>query len=164
MPSLSRFYKKPDQSLPLPLPLPCCLSRHPRFSPLFFLLLLFLLLPLLTGCEKNKLPEKTKDLDFTVVAGTDIPPELQELIDDRCNDAFELTYSDGSCLYIVKGYGTQQTDGYNIAITDFYESKDGLVFATELTGPKKSEDTSQTETYPYIVIKTELIDASVIFS
>ena len=69
-----------------------------------------------------------------------------------------------SCLYIVKGYGAQQTDGYNIAVTDFYESKDGLVFATELTGPKKNEDTSETETYPYIVIKTEFRDANVIFS
>ena len=145
---------------------------HPFCSPslcslppaLLAVLLLFLLLPLLTGCEKNRLPEKTKDLDFTVVAGADIPAELQELIEDRCSDAFELTYSDGSCLYIVKGYGARQTDGYNIAVTDFYEAKDELVFATELTGPKKDADISETETYPYIVIKTEFRDATVIFS
>ena len=162
MSSLNFFYKESD-SYP-PHSFLCCLSRRIRFFPLLSLLLLFLLVPLLSGCQKNQLPEKTKDLDFTVVAGTDIPAELQELIDDRCNDAFELTYSDGSCLYIVKGYGAQQTDGYNIAVTDFYEAKDGLVFATELSGPKKNQDVSQTETYPYIVIKTEFRDANVIFS
>ncbi len=142
----------------------CCSFPHSFPSALLSALLLFLLLPMLAGCDKNRLPEKTKDLDFTVVAGTDIPAELQELIDDRCNDAFELTYSDGSCLYIVKGYGARQTDGYNIAVTDFYEAKDGLVFATELTGPKKDADISETETCPYIVIKTEFRDATVIFS
>lgn len=162
MSSLNLFSKKPDSYAPHPLL--CRIPRRIRFSSLLLLLLSVLLLPLMTGCQKNQLPEKTKDLDFTVVAGTDIPAELQELIDDRCNDAFELTYSDGSCLYIVKGYGAQQTDGYNIAVTDFYESKDGLVFTTELTGPKRNAETSQTETYPYIVIKTEFRDANVIFS
>lgn len=42
----------------------------------------------LTGCHKNELPAKEKELDFTVVAGTDIPAELQELIDERLKDPF----------------------------------------------------------------------------
>lgn len=161
MSSLKLFSKRGNSNTPHRL---CHFSLCFISPALLSLLLLFLLLPLLTGCEKSQLPAKANDLDFTVVAGTDIPAELQELIDDRCNNAFELTYSDGSCLYIVKGYGAQQTDGYNIAVTDFYESNDGLVFATELTGPKKNEDTSETETYPYIVIKTEFREANVIFS
>lgn len=158
-----KLFSKNEKSTAHHHPL-CCSFPHSFPSALLSALLLFLLLPMLAGCDKNRLPEKTKDLDFTVVAGTDIPAELQELIDDRCNDAFELTYSDGSCLYIVKGYGARQTDGYNIAVTDFYEAKDGLVFATELAGPKKDADISETETCPYIVIKTEFRDATVIFS
>lgn len=128
-----------------------------------YFFLLFSLICSLTGCQKNTLPEKKKDLDFTVVAGTDIPPELQELIDDRVADPFELTYSDGSCLYIVKGYGKKKTEGYNITVNNFYETSDGLVFDTELMGPPKNEEVSQTESYPYIVIKTEFIDSPVIF-
>lgn len=136
----------------------------PFFYRISAILLLLALSLSLTGCHKNKLPTKEKELDFTVVAGTDIPAELQELIDERLKDPFELTYSDGTCLYIVKGYGCQQTDGYNITVNNFYQSADGLVFDTELTGPHKNENVSQTQTFPYIVIKTEFIDAPVTFS
>ncbi len=118
---------------------------------------------LLTGCSKNTSPEKREDLDFTVVAGTDIPADLQELIDARLEEPFELTYSDGSCLYIVKGYGMQETNGYNITVNDFYQSSDCLVFDTELMGPKKNEETVNTPTCPYIVIKTEYREEPVVF-
>ena len=85
-----KLFPKNEKSIAHHHPL-CCSFPHSFPSALLSALLLFLLLPMLAGCDKNRLPEKTKDLDFTVVAGTDIPAELQELIDDRCNDAFELT-------------------------------------------------------------------------
>jgi hypothetical protein len=128
---------------------------------LFFLL--FSSFFVLNGCQKNTVPDKTNDLDFTVVAGTDIPDELQKLIDDRSSEEFELTYSDGSFLYVVKGYGEQKTTGYNITVTDFYQGEDCIVFDTELFGPKKDEEVSNVNTYPYIVIKTEYIEESVVF-
>jgi hypothetical protein len=93
----------------------------------------------------------------------DIPDELQELIDTRMEDAFELTYSDGSFLYIVKGYGAQDTTGYSITVNDFYQAEDSLVFQTELFGPSKDEEVSEVQTYPYIVIKTEYLEDTVIF-
>jgi hypothetical protein len=128
---------------------------------LFFLL--FSSFFVLNGCQKNTVPDKKNDLDFTVVAGTDIPDELQKLIDDRSSEEFELTYSDGSFLYVVKGYGEQKTTGYNITVTDFYQGEDCIVFDTELFGPKKDEEVSNVSTYPYIVIKTEYIEESVVF-
>lgn len=118
---------------------------------------------LLSGCQKNTIPEKKEDLDFTVVSGTDVPDDLQELIDKKYQEPFEMTYSDGAFLYIVKGYGEQDTGGYNITVKDFYQSEDGLVFDTELFGPKKDEEVSNTPCFPYIVIKAEYIDAPVIF-
>lgn len=126
--------------------------------------LLFLSLAfLLTGCEKNAAPEKKNDLDFTVVSGTDVPADLQELIDKRLTEPFELTYSDGAYLYIVRGYGEQKSSGYNITVNDFYQSSDCLVFDTELFGPKKNEETVNTPTYPYIVIKAEYMEQPVVF-
>lgn len=130
---------------------------HHRF------LLLVLGCAILNGCQKKETPEKVKDLDFTIVAGTDIPNELQELIDARMEDAFELTYSDGSYLYIVKGYGAQETSGYSITVNDFYQAEDSLVFQTELFGPSKDEEVSEVQTYPYIVIKTEYLEDTVVF-
>ena len=55
--------------------------RHP-FHCLYRIPALLILLALsfsLTGCHKNELPAKEKELDFTVVAGTDIPVRLTQM-------------------------------------------------------------------------------------
>lgn len=117
----------------------------------------------ITGCEKKDTPKKTNSLDFTVVSGSDIPEELQSLIEERQKNAFELTFSDNSCLYVIKGYGQQSSGGYSIKINDFYQSDDCLVFDTELFGPKKDDNVSDAISYPYIVIKTEYRENPVVF-
>lgn len=117
----------------------------------------------LTGCKHQNAPEKTDSLEFTVVAGADIPKELAELIQERQEDSFDLTYSDNTCLYIIKGFGKQASGGYNIVVNDFYQSLDCLVFDAELFGPKEGESVSGKPSYPYIVIKTEYRDEPVVF-
>lgn len=129
----------------------------------FYILILICFCLLLTGCSHNDAPEKTQDLDFTVVAGTDIPEELQNLILDRQENPFELTFSDKACLYIIKGYGKQKSGGYNIVVNDFYQSGDELVFDTDLFGPKADDKVSESLSYPYIVIKTEYRENPVVF-
>lgn len=116
-----------------------------------------------TGCSSKKALEKTSDLEFTVVSGSDIPKELQTLITERQENNFELTFSDNSCLYIIKGYGKQPSGGYSIIIHDFYQADEQLVFHTELYGPKKDEPVSDSPSYPYIVIKTEYRENPVVF-
>lgn len=136
-------------------------TAYPFFR---FLIIVFLCCNLLlTGCNYNEAPEKTNDLEFTVVSGTDIPTELQDLIAERQENSFELTFSDNSCLYVIKGYGKQASGGYSIVVHDFYQSGDQLVFDTELFGPKKDEPVSDSPSYPYIVIKTEYRENPVVF-
>ena len=132
-----------------------------RFA--LFPFLFFFCIFAFSGCNKSSPPEKTDALDFTIVAGTDIPGDLQELIQSRQEDAFELTYSDSTYLYVVKGYGKQDNSGYNIVVNDFYQSKDCLVFDSELFGPKSDEEVSGQPSYPYIVIKTEFREEPVVF-
>ena len=125
---------------------------------------LFLLFCLpLNGCQHKDAPEKTDAVDFTIVSGTDIPEDLQKMLDSRQEKTFELSYSDQEWLYIAKGYGKQPTDGYDIVVNDFYKADDELVFDTELFGPKSGEPVSDTPSYPYIVIKTEYRSESIIF-
>lgn len=131
--------------------------------PVLFLLCLVLPALLLTGCSHQKAPEKTDALDYTVVSGTDIPDDLQDLIDERKEEPFDLTYTDGSCLYIAKGYGKQDGGGFKIVVNDFYRSTDSLVFDAELFGPKAGDAVSGTPSYPYIVIKTEYREEPVVF-
>lgn len=137
-------------------------KKHPFLHPCILIVILGLCLPF-TGCSHNEAPEKTNDLDFTVVSGTDIPEELQNLIQERQENSFELTFSDKSCLYIIKGYGKQKSGGYNIVVNDFYQSGEELVFDTDLFGPKADEQVSEAPSYPYIVIKTEYRENPVVF-
>lgn len=117
----------------------------------------------LAGCEKEGLPAKIGELEYTVVAGSDVPQELKKLINERKKKAFELTFSENSCLFIVKGYGKQKSGGYSIKINELYQAKDTLVLDTELFGPKKDQKVSEQASYPYIVIKTEYREEPVTF-
>lgn len=133
-----------------------------KIKLLSMVLLLIFPLFLASGCEKKE-EEKTSPVDFTVVTDSDIPKELKKLIKERRKNPFELSFSDGSYLYVVKGYGKQQTTDYSIIVNDFYMSEDTLVFDTDLSGPGKDSSASQKPSYPYIVIKTKYVENSIIF-
>lgn len=118
----------------------------------------------LGGCGKEKKVEKAKSIDYTVVPEEDIPEDLLEIIEPRKEVPFQLTFSDQSYLYIVKGYGEQETGGYNIVVNDFYQTEDGLYLDTELFGPSTGDTIDGRISYPYIVLKIELIDLPVTFA
>lgn len=118
----------------------------------------------LGGCAKEKQIEKVKSIDYTVVPEEDIPEDLLEIIEPRKEVPFQLTFSDQSYLYIVKGYGEQETGGYNIVVNDFYQAEDTLYLDTELFGPSTDETVDSRISYPYIVLKIELIDMPVTFA
>lgn len=118
----------------------------------------------LSGCAKEKQVEKVKPIDYTVVPEEDIPEDLHDIIEPRKEVPFQLTFSDQSYLYIVKGYGEQATGGYNIVVNDFFQSEDSLCLDTELFGPATGDTVDGRVSYPYIVLKTELIDLPVTFA
>lgn len=106
---------------------------------------------------------KLRDLDFTVLSEDMIPAELKTVIEERKAESFKLTYSDKENLYIVIGYGQQQTGGYSIAVNELYLTDNAIYVNTSLLGPDASEKSKQEPSWPYIVIKTELLDETVIF-
>lgn len=123
-----------------------------------------LLLVVLTGCSLlSEERVKLRDLDFTVLGEEKIPEELKSIIDGKKAEAFKLTYSDQEYLYICIGYGEQATGGYSIAVNELYLTDSAIYVNTELLGPDASEKSNQTPSYPYIVIKTEYLDQTVIF-
>ena len=55
---------------------------------------------LAAGCSSETLStEKLRDIDFTVVDEDDIPEPLEEMIDEREDKPFKLTYADNGALY-----------------------------------------------------------------
>ncbi len=118
----------------------------------------------LSGCTLNKdSGDKVRDLEFTVVADADIPQELRQIIADKQQSPFKLTYSDDKNLYIVVGYGKQASGGYSIAVNELYLTENSIVLDTELIGPEKGENTGTEPSYPFIVIQTEMSELPVVF-
>ena len=119
---------------------------------------------LLCACGmENPSTEKIRDLEYTVVEDEDLPAQLMEKIEEHKTEAFKLTYQDEQYLYVVQGYGQQETGGYSIRLKEFYLTEDAICFATELYGPKKEETVCEGATFPYIVVKTEKREECVLF-
>lgn len=130
------------------------------------ILLIFCAIALLgcTACSIKKTEgEKVSDIDYTVVEDEDVPKELMEIINQKKDEVFHITFDNKECLYIVVGYGPQPSTGYSITVEELYETKNAICFRPGLKGPDKSEQTNQLITYPYIVIKVEYTDKTVLF-
>ena len=125
---------------------------------------MLLILCTTSGCSiKKTSSEKIRDIEYTVVEDEDVPEELMKLINDKKEEVFSLTFNDKEYLYMVKGYGPQPTTGYGITLEDIYETDNAICVKTTLKGPSKTEQVNQVITYPYIVIKVENIDKTVLF-
>ena len=116
----------------------------------------------LTGCSQAE-EERVRDLDGVIVSEEALPAELKEIIDGKKEQAFQLTYSDEDYLYICIGYGKQETGGYSIALNDLYLTETEVRVDTTLLGPELADQKKKTATYPYLVIRTELVEQPVVF-
>jgi hypothetical protein len=126
--------------------------------------LVCLLLMMTAGCGlRRDETEKIRDLDYTVVKEADIPEEFLSRIESEKTTEFRMTYSDGEYLYIARGYGEQETGGYSITVQELYLTEDAVVFSGALYGPQNGEQVTQSKSYPYIVIKLELLELPVTF-
>lgn len=118
----------------------------------------------LAGCKQEDTEvKKIKDLEFTVVEDADLPGELKEIIDEKKENPFKLSYSNKDYLYIVVGYGKQNSGGYSIAVDELYLTANAIYIDTNLIGPTQDDVVTQGVTYPYVVVKMEFMDESVVF-
>ncbi|MBR5509920.1 MAG: protease complex subunit PrcB family protein [Lachnospiraceae bacterium] len=126
--------------------------------------LLILTIWMLCGCGvQTQDEEKIQDLDFTVLETEKIPEELRSVLEEKKKDPFKVTYEDEGYLYICIGYGEQQSSGYSIAIQELYLTSNAIYVDSELLGPGNGEDTAKATTCPYVVLKLEDLDKSVVF-
>lgn len=135
-----------------------------RFKIIILFLTLMAAVLSFCGCKKEDTEiKKIKDLEFTVVEDADLPGELKEIIDEKKEEPFKLSYSNKDYLYIVVGYGKQNSGGYSISVDDLYLTSNAIYFNTTLIGPTQEDMVSQGVTYPYVVVKTELREEKVVF-
>lgn len=116
------------------------------------------------ACNFEKISkEKTNDIDFTVVAEIEMPKEVKQIVEERKEKPFKVTYTDNQYTYIIVGYGKQNYAGYSIKVKEMYETKNAICVKTLFEGPKEYSNKEE-ETYPFIVIKIEYTDKNVVFS
>lgn len=119
---------------------------------------------LLSGCAIEKTNRtKVRDLDYHVATEEEIPEELKTQIEGKKAADFKLTYETPEYLYIVRGYGEQETGGYSIQVKELYLTSNAVFFSTELIGPRKGENAAKSPSYPYIVVRTEKVGENVVF-
>lgn len=128
------------------------------------LIVLILASGIWSGCGIEKTDgKKVRDLEYEIIEEDDIPEELKTKIEEKKEADFKLTYESDRFLYIVRGYGEQETGGYSIQILDFYLTQNAIVFDTNLLGPSKDEVKNTAPSYPYLVIRVENQDKNIIF-
>lgn len=125
----------------------------------------------LSGCTggTKDANEKIKDIEFTVLGEENLPEELKQIIEEKKEKEFKITYQDNDFLYICIGYGKQETGGYSITVNNLYLTENSIYVDTNLIGPEAENrelykaQNKESASYPYVVIKTEYIDKSVVF-
>lgn len=136
---------------------PCCLA-------LLSIVIAAILLALVSGCTTPKQDrKKLKDAAYTIVEDRDIPEKLLEAIEQKKEAEFKITFENDDGMYLVHGYGEQETGGYSIAIRDLYLTGNALYFDTELLGPKNGSNPQKKPSYPYIVVKTKKYKQNIVF-
>ena len=94
---------------------------------MFFSLILFAVICTSTlafcGCEKkvSSLKEEGKECDYTVVATRDCPEEFLSHLEEKKINPFQMTYQDGTYLYIAVGYGEQKQEGTALLLRDYWK-------------------------------------------
>lgn len=135
-----------------------------RFRTIILFLMIVATAIGIIGCNtKDTDIKKIKDLDFTVVEDADLPGELKEIIDEKKEEPFKLSYSNKDSLYIVVGYGKQNSGGYSISVDQLYLTSNAIYIDTNLIGPSEDDMVSQGVTYPYVVVKLEFMDERIVF-
>ena len=123
------------------------------FTLLFFLLVF-------TSCGKETEEEKEK-LDFTICDEKQLPEELKELLEEKKQEVFKLTFSTKDYLYIVVGYGEQNRSNLDVVVEELSLGKNAIYVKTQLVG--NEEEDKEIITYPVIVLKCPYIDLPVVF-
>ena len=129
----------------------------------FFLTMCFLLL---ASCgKKQDTGEVKKQVAFSICEEEELPDELKDLIEDKKECPFQLTFQNSANLYIVVGYGEQPRGEYVAAVRELYETEKGIYADTTLISLSyvRDQKAGEPSTYPYVVLKCKKTDKPVFF-
>ena len=118
----------------------------------------------LWGCsiEKVRAKDGVKP-EYTVMKEEDFPDKVRELVEQNREKEFQMTYQDNGFLYLMKGYGKQETGGYSIQVQDLSLWDNAIHLETMILGPEEGEELTGEPSFPCLVIKMKYREEPVIF-
>ena len=117
------------------------------------LICVLILTVVLSGCRFIKIEEGERTpLEYTIMKQEEIPAEAVELMEQKKEKSFQMTYQVGDVRYLMKGYGQQLTGGYSIQVEEVSESENAVFCKTRLVGPEEKNIGSE-PSYPCIVLR-----------
>ena len=118
----------------------------------------------LWGCsiEKVRAKDGVKP-EYTVMKEEEFPDKVRELVEQNREKEFQITYQDNGFLYLMKGYGKQETGGYSIQVQDLSLWDNAIHLETMLLGPEEGEELTGEPSFPCLVIKMKYREEPVIF-
>ena len=130
----------------------------------FFIMLLFVAL----GCTDREGGKGHKRIDFTVCDESKMPRELLEIIEEKKEKVFKLTYVNNDYLYIAVGYGEHERANLNVVVKDLYLTSNAIyldtnLYTNEMT-PSDAVAFGGLSMCPYIVLKCERYELPVVFN
>lgn len=112
-----------------------------------------------TGCVKNlNLSGKKEPVEYVICKETSLPEQLKTLLKEKKKKPVTFTYRNSMYIYLVVCYGKKDFSGYSVRIEECWRSGETLFLRTQLMGPDAGEDSMETETYPYIVVRCPQMD------
>ena len=128
------------------------------------ILLIVLMCCSLWGCsiEKVRAKDGVKP-EYTVMKEEDFPDKVRELVEQNREKEFQMTYQDSGFLYLMKGYGKQETGGYSIQVQDLSLWDNDIHLETMLLEPEEGEELTGEPSFPCLVIKMKYREEPVIF-
>lgn len=130
----------------------------------FWMILCIIIGSVFNGCA-GKDTEKGKDcpVDFTIINNKDLPQEIRDAISEKEQEEFQMSCQWEDQLYLMKGYGIQSTGGYSIQVEYVTENAKEIHIKTRLIGPETREEQSPVVSSPYLVVKVENREKTIIF-
>lgn len=124
---------------------------------------LLVLMIWLAGCGITEKKQEEHPVDYTVMSEDRLPEELKKLIEEKGGEPFKMTYREEGYLYVCQGFGKHPYSGYSIQVEKVTRGNNAIYFSTLLLGPQPDELKKKTASYPYIVIKMQDMDMTVVF-
>ena len=109
-----------------------------KLRQMAYCILLLLGMTLLGGCSIERTNRtKVRDLEYHVVTEEEIPEELKGQIAEKKSADFKMTFETPEHLYIIRGYGIQETGGFSIQVKEIYLSSNAIFFFNGTDWSKK---------------------------